>query len=110
MKIIMKIKSNLLIKKWLISLGCLIFVFSYPVLLNLLLPATHRLSSFLYFYGYGIFVFFFSSWVLIDLGCIDWSLSSERKWFKALSFGLVFVCFIHGVWTWLSIIFPYKGL
>lgn len=97
-------------KKIIISILSILLVCLYPLFLSYFFDANSRWLPFIYFYGFGLFVYALSSWTLLDLGCIDLSNVREKQWFVLVSIGMVIVCLIHGIWTWLAIVIPHQGL
>ena len=86
------------------------FILSFVVLSAVRgLDESHPWVSFIYFYGLGLTVYIFFSWILIRLKAIDLSFRKERLWFVLLSVGLVFFFTVHAVWNYLAFYTPYKG-
>ncbi len=94
----------------LVSFLALLFIFAYLIFINYFFDDAHRWASLFYFYGFGLFTYFFSSWILIKMNCIQLSNTRDRKWFLLLCLGMIAVFFTHLIWTWLSLLSPYKGI
>jgi len=65
--------------------------------------------SVLYFYGLGLPIYIYVSYLMVHYGAVNFSLRTDRIWFYIIHIGIVCVCFIHVFWTWLALNNPYTG-
>jgi len=65
--------------------------------------------SVLYFYGFGLLIYIYTSYLMVYYGAVNWTSRSDRIWFYIIHVGMVCVCFIHVGWTWLALNSPYQG-
>ena len=65
--------------------------------------------SVFYFYGFGLPIYIYVSYLMIHFGAVQWNSRTDRRWFYIVHIGMICVCFIHTGWTWLALNSPYKG-
>ncbi len=65
--------------------------------------------SVVYFYGLGLPIYIYVSYLMVHFEAVNWSVRLDRIWFYTIHVGMIFVCFIHVWWTWLALNTPYEG-
>lgn len=65
--------------------------------------------SFLYFYGFGLPIYIYVSYLMVHFGAVNWTSRTDRRWFYIIHAGMICVCSIHAGWTWLALNSLYKG-
>ena len=86
-----------------------IFTFVYPRLLISWLGEANPWTSYLYQYTFGLI--FFGLGILMVLrtkACVP-GRGRDSKWLKILIGGFIFFASFHGLWVYMSIVWPVKG-
>ena len=65
--------------------------------------------SVFYFYGLGLPIYIYVSYLMLRFGAVNWTSRVDRTWFYIIHIGMTCVCFIHVAWTWLALHTPYQG-
>lgn len=65
--------------------------------------------SVFYFYGLGIPIYIYVSYLMVHFEAVNWTSRMDRIWFYTIHIGMLCVCSIHVWWTWLALNSPYKG-
>lgn len=65
--------------------------------------------SVFYFYGLGLPVYIYASYLMVHYGAVNFNLRVDRIWFYTIHIGMICVCSIHIFWTWFSLTSPYRG-
>ncbi len=100
--------------KKLFPIASALFIFLF--LLTLLKYILHHIGphnpwmSYIYFYGLGVPIYIFTMILLIRLKAINLSYASDRFFCIVVTIGFCFLFIGHGVWTWLALNLPYKGV
>ena len=103
-----QIKNIFIIFSLLLFFTCSAFFF--PRWLVSHLGEAHFLSSYLYIYGFGLPFFILGIYLLIRSRAINLKVVGERKWLFFFILGLTWSMLAHGMWIFVAVHFPFKGV
>ena len=101
------------VKKWipiLIGLGAALLILTVLKYVLHSLGPHNPWTSYFYFYGFGIPVYTLTLILLVRLGAINLSYPPDRIVCMIVTIGFTVLVTIHGLWTWLALALPYKGV